>query len=143
MRPDPNAERYALGTRRGAPLILGEPLLWNGVPVLAEAVELAGGAVGEFTLRLPPGAELAEAIDEARLWEVADRLAQEFSSPCGVISDGRTVGYPDLRRPAAACLRLQRLHLGVLLPPAWVPHLRSGSTPYWELPLSRLVVVLE
>jgi len=123
--------------------LLGEPLLWNGVPLIAEAVELEGGLAGEVTLRLPPWAELADQIPEERLWTVTDRLAAEFQASCGVVSDGRAVGYPDLSQPAATARSLQRLHLGVLIPPAWLAFLRTGSTAYRELPESQLVLVLE
>jgi hypothetical protein len=123
--------------------LLGEPLLWNGVPLIAEAVELARGLVGEVTLRLPPWAEMADLMPEEQLWAVTDRLAAEFGVSCGVVSDGRAVGYPDLSQPAVTARRLQRLHLGVLLSPAWIRYLRPGSTAYRELPLSQLVLVLE
>ncbi|HEY6537756.1 MAG TPA: hypothetical protein VI138_01795, partial [Candidatus Dormibacteraeota bacterium] len=129
--------------RRGAPLILGQPLLWHGVAAVAEAVELEGGSAGEFTLRLPPWSELAPAIAEDELWSVVDRLAAEFAASCGVISDGRSIGYPELGDPGQAARRLQRQHLGVLVPPAWLTHLRTGSTPYLELSRSRLTLVLE
>ena len=140
---DPEGERYGAGRRRDAPLLLGEPLLWNGVPLIAEAVELEGGLAGEVTLRLPPWAELADQIPEERLWTVTDRLAAEFQASCGVVSDGRAVGYPDLSQPAATARSLQRLHLGVLIPPAWLAFLRTGSTAYRELPESQLLLVLE
>lgn len=140
---DPDGDRYAAGRRRGAPLLLGEPLLWNGVPLIAEAVELEGGTAGEVTLRLPPWAEMADRIPEEQLWAVTDRLAAEFRASCGVVSDGRAVGYPDLNQPAMTARRLQRLHLGVLIPSAWLPYLRPGSTAYRRLPRSQLLVVLE
>jgi hypothetical protein len=143
IKSDPEGERYAAGRRRGAPLLLGEPLLWNGVPLIAEAVELEEGLAGEVTLRLPPWAEMADRIPEERLWAVTDRLAAEFRASCGVVSDGRAVGYPELSQPAATARRLQSLHLGVLVPPAWLPFLRKGSTPYRELPESQLLLVLE
>jgi hypothetical protein len=142
-KSDPDGDRYAAGRRRGAPLLLGEPLLWNGVPLIAEAVELEGGLAGEVTLRLPPWTEMADLIPEDQLWAVTDRLAAEFRASCGVLSDGRAVGYPDLSRPAATARRLQRLHLGVLLPPAWLRYLRPGSTAYRQLPRSQLLLVLE
>jgi hypothetical protein len=140
---DPDGDRYAMGRRRGAPLMLGEPLLWNGVPLIAEAVELEGGTAGELTLRLPPWSELAERIPEERLWAVTDKLAAEFAASCGVVSDGRAIGYPDLGEPRSAALRLQLLHIGVLVPAPWLKFLRLGSTPYQELPQSGLVLVLE
>lgn len=140
---DPAGERYALGRRRGAPLILGEPLLWNGVPFLLEAVESDQGGTGEVTIRLPPWSQLAARIPEAQFWAAADSLAAEFRAGCGVISDGRAVGYPDLAHPQQVARRLQRQHLGVLVPPRWLGFLRPGSTPYQELPESDLVVVLE
>ncbi|MGH7667789.1 MAG: hypothetical protein ACRENY_00485 [Candidatus Dormibacteria bacterium] len=140
---DPAGDRYAAGRRRGAPLILGEPLRWNGVPLVAEALEPETGPVGEVTLRLPPWGELAEQISEPQFWDVVDQLASEFRAHCGVISDGRAVGYPDPGNPARAAPRLQRLHLGVLVPPTWLRFLRRGSTPYQELERSRLLVVLE
>ncbi len=142
-KSDPGGDRYAAGRRRGAPLLLGEPLLWNGAPLIAEAVELEQGLVGEVTLRLPPWAEMADLIPEEQLWAVTDRLAAEFRASCGVVSDGRAVGYPDLSQPAVTAGRLQRLHLGVLLPPAWLRYLRPGSTPYRELTRSQLLLVLE
>jgi hypothetical protein len=142
-KSDPEGERYGAGRRRGAPLLLGEPLLWNGVPLIAEAVEWEGGLTGEVTLRLPPWAELADRIPEERLWAVTDRLAAEFRAICGVVSDGRAVGYPDLSQPEATARSLQRLHLGVLIPTSWLPFLRPGSTAYRELPESRLLLVLE
>jgi hypothetical protein len=140
---DPQADRYAVGRRRGAPLMLGEPLIWNGVPLVVEAVEPEGETRGELTLRLPPWSEMAAGIPEDRLWALTDRLATEFRVSCGVISDGRAIGYPDLREPQRTAPRLQLLHLGVLVPPAWLRFLRPGSTPYQKLPESRLVVVLE
>lgn len=140
---DPHTDRYAVGRRRGAPLLLGEPLLWNGLPLVVEAVEPEGEALGEITLRLPPWSELAARIPEGRLWAVTDQLAREFRARCGVVSDGRAIGYPDLREPRLTAPRLQLLHLGVLVPPAWLQFLRRGSTTYQELPQSRLVVVLE
>jgi len=140
---DPDRDRYAIGRRRGAPLMLGEPLLWNGVPCIVEAVEPDGGSAGELTLRLPPWSELAAKIPEERVWAVTDQLAREFTASCGVVSDGRAVGYPDLAEPRLTAQRLQRLHLGVLVPPTWLEFLRLGSTPYQELPHSRLLVVLE
>ncbi|MGB6772363.1 MAG: hypothetical protein WBF51_10240 [Candidatus Dormiibacterota bacterium] len=143
VQSDPDGERYGAGRRRDAPFILGEPLLWNGVPLIAEAVELDGGSAGEVTLRLPPWAELADRISEEQLWTVTDRVAAELRASCGVVSDGRTIGYPDLSHPEVTARRLQRLHLGVLLPPAWLPFLRTGSTPYRELPESQLLLVLE
>ncbi|MGH7641502.1 MAG: hypothetical protein ACRENX_00530 [Candidatus Dormibacteria bacterium] len=140
---DPKGDRYAAGRRRGAPLILGEPLLWNGVPLVVEAVEPDTGEFGEVTLRLPPWSDLAPRIREDRLWAVTDRLAVEFRALCGIVSDGRAVGYADLTDPRRAAARLQLLHLGVLVPPRWLKFLRPGSTPYQQLPASRLVVVLE
>lgn len=140
---DPQGDRYAVGRRRGAPLMLGEPLLWNGVPLIAEAVEPEEGTQGEVTLRFPPWSEMAGGIPEERLWAVTDQLAVEFRASCGIISDGRAIGYPDLADPRRTAARLQLLHLGVLVPPAWLEFLRVGSTPYQELPNSRLVVVLE
>src|SRR5487761_420630 len=140
---DPEGDRYAVGRRRGAPLILGEPLLWSGVPLILEALESEEGGAGEVTLRLPPWSQLASRIPEERLWAATDSLAAEFHAFCGVVSDGRAVGYPDLARPAVAVRRLQSLHLGVLLPPAWLGLLRAGSTPYREFPESGLVLVLE
>lgn len=140
---DPKADRYAVGRRRGAPLMLGEPLLWNSVPLFVEAVEPEEGLLGEITLRLPPWSEMAARIPEERLWAVADLLASEFQAGCGVVSDGRAIGYPDFSDPQAVAARLQLLHLGVLVPPAWLRFLRPGSTPYLDLPKSRLVVVLE
>jgi hypothetical protein len=142
-KSDPDGERYAAGRRRGAPLLLGEPLLWNGVPLMVEAVELERGLTGEVTLRLPPWTEMADLIPEDQLWAVTDRLALEFQARCGVVSDGRAVGYPDLSQPALTARRLQSLHLGVLLPPAWLGYLRPGSTAYRELSLSQLLLVLE
>lgn len=143
VESDPEGERYAVGRRRGAPLILGEPLLWNGQAVVAEAHEPAAGGRGEFTLRLPPWSEMAGAIAEDELWLVTDRLALEFDASCGVLSDGRAIGYPDLSDPGHTVRHLQRQHLGVLLPDAWLQFLRPGSTAYRALPLSRLTVVLE
>jgi len=140
---DPGAERYATGRRQGAPFMLGEPLLWNGVPLIVEAVEPLGGPLGELTLRLPPWSEMAARLPEDRIWDATDRLAREFSSSCGVISDGRAIGFPDLRDPRRIAPRLQLLHLGVLVPAGWIRFLHRGSTVYRELPLSRLVVVLE
>jgi hypothetical protein len=140
---DPLGDRYAVGRRRGAPLMLGEPLLWNGVPLTAEAVEPNGSTLGEVTLRFPPWSEMAEFIPEERLWAVTDQLALEFGAACGVVSDGRAVGYPDLAAPASTAPRLQRQHLGVLVPRSWLKYLRLGSTPYQELPKSQLLVVLE
>ena len=140
---DPKGERYGAGRRRDAPLLLGEPLLWNGVPLIAEAVELGGGLAGEVTLRLPPWAQMAARIPEEQLWTLTDRLAAEFRASCGVVSDGRAVGYPILGQPAATARSLQRLHLGVLIPAAWLPFLRTGSTAYRELPESHLLLVLE
>ncbi|MGA8207738.1 MAG: hypothetical protein WB867_06915 [Candidatus Dormiibacterota bacterium] len=140
---DPDGERYGAGRRQGAPLLLGEPLLWNRVPLVVEAVQLQGGATGEVTLRLPPWAELAVRIPEEQLWTVTDRLAAEFRASCGVVSDGRAVGYPDLSQPEATARRLQRLHLGVLIPPHWLTFLRTGSSAYRELPESQLLLVLE
>jgi hypothetical protein len=142
-KSDPDGDRYAAGRRRGAPLLLGEPLLWNRVPLIVEAVELEGGLAGEVTLRLPPWNEMADLIPEEQVWAVTDSLATEFRANCGVVSDGRAVGYPDLSQPAATVRRLQRLHLGVLLPPAWLGYLRPGSTAYRELPQSQLLLVLE
>jgi hypothetical protein len=123
--------------------LLGESLIWNGVPLVVEAVEPQGGALGELTLRLPPWSEMAEHIPEDRLWAVTDRLAAEFRSYCGVVSDGRAIGYPNLGEPSLAAPRLQLLHLGVMVPHPWFRFLRRGSTPYQVLPQSRLVVVLE
>ncbi|MGC1183991.1 MAG: hypothetical protein WBA31_02420 [Candidatus Dormiibacterota bacterium] len=143
VQPDPEGERYAVGRRLGAPLILGEPLLWNGQAVVAEAHEPTGGETGEFTLRLPPWSEMAGAIAEGQLWSVTDRLAAEFGASCGVVSDGRAIGYPDLDNPRLTASSLQRLHLGVLVPATWLKFLRRGSTAYEVLPLSRLSVVLE
>ncbi|HUY10559.1 MAG TPA: hypothetical protein VMW80_14140 [Candidatus Dormibacteraeota bacterium] len=140
---DQTRDRYAVGRRRGAPLLLGEPLIWNGVPLVVEAVEPQGGALGELTLRLPPWSEMAEHIPEERLWAVTDRLATEFNSHCGVVSDGRAIGYPDIGEPRLTAPRLQLLHLGVVVPAGWLRFLRRGSTPYHELSQSRLVVVLE
>jgi hypothetical protein len=142
-KSDPEGERYAAGRRRGAPLSLGEPLLWNGVPLIVEAAELGGGLAGEVTLRLPPWAQMAAGIPEDQLWTLTDRLAAEFLATCGVVSDGRAVGYPDLSHPAATARSLQRLHVGVLIPAAWLPFLRTGSTAYRELPESHLLLVLE
>ena len=143
VRSDPAGDRYVVGRRRGPPLILGEPLLWNGLPLVVEACEIEAGAAGEVTLRLPPWTEIASKIPERQLWEITDRLADEFSSSCGVVSDGRAVGYPELTAPQMTALRLQRLHLGVLVPPDWLAYLRPGSTPYLRLPRSQLVLVLE
>lgn len=142
-KSDPTQDRYAVGRRRGAPLLLGEPLIWNGVPLVVEAVEPEGGALGELTLRLPPWSEMADHIPEERIWSVTDRLAAEFNSHCGVVSDGRAIGYPEIAEPSLTAPRLQLLHLGVMVPAAWLRFLRPGSTPYQELSQSRLVVVLE
>ncbi|HVC22078.1 MAG TPA: hypothetical protein VNH82_01385 [Candidatus Dormibacteraeota bacterium] len=143
VQAGPEGERYAVGGRRGAPLILGEPLRWNDLPLVAEALEPEGGDAGEFTLRLPPWSELAAGISEFQLWSVVDHLAAEFRAACGVISDGRAIGYPDLGQPEQTCQRLQRWHLGVLVPHSWLGYLRQGSTVYQELERSHLAVVLE
>ncbi|MGH7640049.1 MAG: hypothetical protein ACREN7_10000 [Candidatus Dormibacteria bacterium] len=143
VRSDPEGERYAAGTRRGAPLILGEPLLWSGIQLVAEATELDSSHQGEVTLRLPPWSTLARAIPEVQFWQVVDALALETHATCGVISDGRAIGFPDLDRPQLALRRLQQAHLGVLAPQRWLGHLRPGSNPYLELGRSRLLVVLE
>jgi hypothetical protein len=143
VQSDPAGERYAVGRRRGAPLILGEPLLWNDLTVVAEAHEPASGDIGEFTLRLPPWSELAGAIPETELWEVTDRLAAEFAASCGILSDGQAIGYPDLDQPRLTAQRLQRRHLGVLVPVTWLEFLRPGSTAYHVLPRSGLTLVLE
>jgi len=143
VEPDPSRQRYVTGTRRGAPLILGEPLVWHGVAVVLEACQMNGQATGEITLRLPPWQELAPALAEAVVWELTDRLAEELRAHCGVVSDGRAVGYPDLGRAQASAAGLQRSHLGVIVPQAWLRYLRPGSNPYCELPRSELVVVLE
>lgn len=132
-----------MGRRQGAPLILGEPLHWNGVAVTLEAQEPAAGEQGELTLRLPPWSEFQARLEEDSLWDLVDRLAEEFRAVLGVVSDGRAVGYPDLERPERTVPRLQRLHLGLILPRAWLPHLRPGSTPYRTLGRSRLCLVLE
>jgi hypothetical protein len=108
-----------------------------------EACQAEGERTGEVTLRVPPWPELAGAIPESTLWELVDQLGEELAALCGVVSDGRAVGYPDLARPQDAALRLQRSHLGVLVPRDWLPFLRPGSNPYRELPGSGLVVVLE
>lgn len=143
VAPDLSRERYAAGTKRGAPLILGEPLLWRGLAATMEACQAGGERTGEVTLRLPPWPELAGAVPESALWELVDQLAEELGSLCGVVSDGRAVGYPDLGKPREAAVRLQLSHLGVLVPRDWLPFLRPGSSPYRELPDSGLVVVLE
>lgn len=140
---DESRERYVVGMRRDAPLILGEPLLWNGLPILAEASEPPGARAGEVTLRLPPWVELAERIPEPQFWELADHLAEELRSRCGVVSDGRAVGFPDLDLGPGVARRLQSLHLGVIIPPPWLDRLRPGSTAYVELPRSGLILVLE
>ncbi|MHB8324208.1 MAG: hypothetical protein ACYDHB_07280 [Candidatus Dormibacteria bacterium] len=143
VRPDPSRQRYVTSTRRGAPLILGEPLLWHRLAVTLEACQAKGQSTGEVTLRLPPWAEMAEELAEENLWRLADDLAQELRAHCAVISDGRAIGYPDLGRPERAAADLQRSHLGVAVPRAWLGFLRSGSNPYRELPRSELSVVLE
>lgn len=143
VEPDQQRQRYVSGTRRGAPLILGEPLLWHGLATTLEACQAEPNVSGEVTVRLPPWSELSPAIPEATLWELTDRLAEELGAHCGVVSDGRAVGYPDLASPAASASRLQRAHLGVIVPPGWLAYLRPGSNPYQELPRSELVVVLE
>ncbi len=140
---DPGRERFALGDRRRAPLVLGEPLLWSGLPVTIEAWEAQDWPLGEVTLRLPPWEQLQERVAEDDLWELTDRLCIEVNARCGVLSDGRTVGHPDLAHPARALRQLQRLHLGVLVPPIWLDWLRPGSNPYRALEASGMVVVLE
>jgi hypothetical protein len=141
--PDPSRERYVTGTRRGAPLILGEPLLWHGLAATMEACQAGGERTGEVTLRVPPWPELAGAVPESTFWGLVDQLAEELGAICGVVSDGRAVGYPDLERPQAEAMRLQLSHLGVLVPRDWLSFLRAGSNPYRELPGSGLLVVLE
>jgi hypothetical protein len=141
--PDPARERYVTGSRRGAPLILGEPILWRGLPATVEACQARGEPTGEVTLRLPPWPDLAGSVSESTLWELVDQLIEELGARCGVISDGRAVGYPDLQNPRQAALRLQLSHLGVLIPADWMSFLRSASNPYRELPRSGLVIVLE
>ena len=143
VEPDPGRQRYATSARRGAPLILGEPLLWHGLAATLESCQAGGGEDGEVTLRLPPWAELAGDISEAALWELADRLAEELTAHCGVVSDGGAVGYPDLAHPQVTARSLQLSHLGVIVPSGWLACLRPGSNPYCELPRSRLLVVLE
>jgi hypothetical protein len=108
-----------------------------------EACQASGEPTGEVTLRLPPWPELARAVSESTLWALVDQLTEELGARCGVISDGRAVGYPDLQNPRRSALRLQLSHLGVLIPADWMSFLRSGSNPYRELPRSGLVVVLE
>lgn len=143
VAPDPSRERYVTGTRQGAPLILGEPLLWHGLAATMEACQAGGERTGEVTFRVPPWPELAGAVPESTLWELVDQLAEQLSALCGVVSDGRAVGYPELDRPQQAAMRLQRSHLGVLVPKDWLPFLRPGSNPYRVLPSSGLLVVLE
>ncbi len=142
-RPDPSRERYAVGSGGGAPLILGEPLIWHGLRAVLETCQTDGQPTAEVTLRLPPWAELALGVAEEAVWELADHLAVELGSACGVISDGRAVGYPDLGDPESTARKLQLSHLGVMVPPDWSRFLRPASSPYWVLPLSQLVVVLE
>ncbi len=143
VRPDPSRQRYATSPRRGAPLILGEPLLWHRLPVIMEACQAEGQSTGEVTLRLPPWAEMAEELAEEILWRLADDLAEELRAHCAVISDGSAIGYPDLGRPERAAANLQRSHLGVVVPRAWLGFLRGGSNIYRELARSELSVVLE
>ncbi len=142
-RSDPSRERYVVGRRRGAPLVLGEPLLWNGLEIVAEASEPLGSGLGEATLRLPPWSELAQRVPEPELWVLADHLAEELRAGCGVVSDGRSVGFPKPDWRPSPARRLQSRHLGVLVPRAWLADLRPGSTVYRELPRSGLLVVLE
>lgn len=143
VEPDPSRQRYVTGTRRDAPLILGEPLLWRGMPATLEACQVDDGGTGEVTVRLPPWSELAQVVAERELWQLTDSLAEEFSARCGVVSDGARVGYPDLSRPRAWGPKLQREHLGVIVSPAWMGFLRRGSGVYLELPRCELLVVLE
>ncbi len=134
--------RYATGRRRGAPLLLGEPLTWCGVDAVVEATQPDGQPTGELTLRLPPWDRLAAAVAESALWELADALAAELRAACGIVDDGRAVGFPDLLDPRRTAARLQRRHLGIIVPPPWLPLLRPGSTAYRALPESGLTVVL-
>jgi hypothetical protein len=108
-----------------------------------EACQAGGERTGEVTLRVPPWPELAGAVPESTFWGLVDQLAEELGAICGVVSDGRAVGYPDLERPQAEAMRLQLSHLGVLVPRDWLSFLRAGSNPYRELPGSGLLVVLE
>jgi len=143
VEADSSRPRYVTGTRRGAPLILGEPLLWHNQPVVLEACQTDRQPTGEVTIRLPPWSELAKAVSEDELWELADALAEEFGAVCGIVSDGRAIGYPDLERPQRTAARLQTNHLGVMIPREWVHFLRQGSDGYQLLPRSELWVVLE
>ncbi len=143
VEPDPSRQRYVTGTKKGAPLILGEPLRWHGMPVVMEACQASGQATGEVTFRLPPWVDMAELLAEEELWDLVDALASDLGSQCAVISDGRAIGYPDLGDVARAAARLQLSHLGVLVPPDWLGFLRAGSFAYHTLKMSELVVVLE
>jgi|GEM_PF-2676756 len=143
VEPDPHRQRYVSGTKKGAPLILGEPLRWHGMPVVMEACQATGQATGEVTFRLPPWAHMAEHLAEDTLWSLVDALGSELGAHCAVLSDGRAVGYPDLADIPQAAARLQLSHLGVLVPPGWLSSLRPGSSPYLTLQVSELVVVLE
>lgn len=143
IRADPGRERYATGAGRGAPLIVGEPLLWRGIPAVLEVCQPGGELTAEVTVRLPPWAEVAVAVDEESIWELGDALAAGLRAHCAVVSDGRAIGYPDLSAPERAARGLQMTHLGVVVPPEWLAFLRPGSTSYRHLPLSDLLVVLE
>ena len=143
VEADHSRERYVTGSRRGAPLILGEPLLWHDQPVVLEACQTDRSPTGEVTLRLPPWTELAETVNEDELWELADSMAEEFGARCGVVSDGRAIGFPNLQTPRRAAQRLQSNHLGVIVPNEWFQYLRPGSNRYQLLSRTELLVVLE
>ncbi len=141
--PDPGRERYATGGGSGAPLIVGEPLLWHGIPGVLEVCQVQGRATGEVTVRLPPWSELSLEVGEDKVWDLADRIAVELGAACAILSDGRAIGYPDLAAAERTARRLQLAHLGVIVPTSWLPFLRAGSNPYLLLPESELAVVLE
>jgi len=134
--------RFIAGRRRGAPLVAGETVTWAGVPLTIAAVQSIGAATGELTLHLPAWDELHLLVDEAWLWELVDDLADRLRARCGIIADGRAIGFPDLDQPQRAIQRLWRQHLGLLLPNEWRGHAAPRTQAYCELVASGLVVVL-
>ncbi len=135
--------RFVAGRRRGAPMVAGETVRWAGVPLTVAAVQSVGAATGELTLHLPPWDQLAPIVPEALLWGLVDSLADDLRAPCGIVADGRAIGFPDLEQPRRTMRRLWRQHLGLLLPPEWQEHLGAPSVvPYTQLESVGLLLVL-
>lgn len=138
---DRGRERWAVGSGKGSPQMLGEPIRWRDLPATLEVVAPVGQSALELTLRLPFWEELAAGLDEDELWTGVERLAQEGRARCGTVADGRAVGFPGSGPDAAA--ELQRSHLGVIIPSAWGSGLRRGSNPYRHLARIDLLLFLD